>query len=89
LQFSIVAHIRRKRRLSRRSRKQSQAYSGTESRLRPGPDYGEKSYTGSNHLLDKKAIITGGDSGSGSEVAFAFAREGADVRTSYLNEDDS
>jgi hypothetical protein len=30
--------------------------------MRPRPDYGESSYTGSNHLLGKKAIITGGDS---------------------------
>lgn len=34
----------------------------------------------------KKAIITGGDSGIGRAVAIAFAREGADLVISYLNE---
>lgn len=52
----------------------------------PRPDYGEETYEGSNRLLDKKAIITGGDSGIGRAVALAFAREGADVAVSYLNE---
>jgi NAD(P)-dependent dehydrogenase (short-subunit alcohol dehydrogenase family) len=32
------------------------------------------------------AIITGGDSGIGRAVAVLFAREGADVLISYLNE---
>jgi NAD(P)-dependent dehydrogenase (short-subunit alcohol dehydrogenase family) len=68
--------------------KQTQAYPGTESQMQPRPDYGENSYTGSNRLLGKKAIITGGDSGIGRAVAVAFAREGADVLISYLNEDD-
>jgi NAD(P)-dependent dehydrogenase (short-subunit alcohol dehydrogenase family) len=36
--------------------------------------------------MDKKTIITGADSGIGRAVALAFAREGADVLISYLNE---
>lgn len=56
--------------------------------MNPRPDYGEHSYTGANRLSGKKAIITGGDSGIGRAVALAFAREGADVLISYLNEDD-
>ena len=36
--------------------------------------------------MDKKAIITGADSGIGRAVALAFAREGADVLISYLCE---
>jgi NAD(P)-dependent dehydrogenase (short-subunit alcohol dehydrogenase family) len=37
---------------------------------------------------EKRAIITGADSGIGRAVALAFAREGADVLISYLSEDD-
>lgn len=33
-------------------------------------------------------MITRGDSGIGKAVAIAFAREGADVLISYLNEDE-
>jgi NAD(P)-dependent dehydrogenase (short-subunit alcohol dehydrogenase family) len=60
---------------------------GLESQMNPKPDYGEQSYRGSGKLQGKSAIITGGDSGIGRAVAFAFAREGADVFISYLGED--
>lgn len=46
-----------------------------------------ESQKGSGKLLDKVAIITGGDSGIGQAVAIAFAREGADVAIAYLEED--
>src|SRR5437868_11764313 len=52
------------------------------------PDHGEKSYRGSGRLSGKAAIITGSDSGIGRAVAIAFAREGADVLISYLDEHD-
>jgi NAD(P)-dependent dehydrogenase (short-subunit alcohol dehydrogenase family) len=66
---------------------QPQQHPGLESEMQPQPDYGEQSYRGSNRLSGKAAIITGGDSGIGRAVALAFAREGADVLISYLNED--
>ena len=54
--------------------------------MNPQPDYGESSYRGADKLKDKKVIITGADSGIGRAVALAFAREGADILVSYLDE---
>jgi NAD(P)-dependent dehydrogenase (short-subunit alcohol dehydrogenase family) len=65
---------------------QKQPMPGSEEAMDPKPDYGEDSYKGSGKLKDKKAVITGGDSGIGRAVALAFAREGADVLISYYNE---
>jgi NAD(P)-dependent dehydrogenase (short-subunit alcohol dehydrogenase family) len=65
---------------------QKQEAPGTESQMTPKADHGETSYRGSGKLTGRKAIITGGDSGIGRAVAIAFAREGADVLISYLNE---
>jgi NAD(P)-dependent dehydrogenase (short-subunit alcohol dehydrogenase family) len=59
---------------------------GLTAKMKPVPDHGEDSYKGSGRLKDKKAIITGGDSGIGRAVAIAYAREGADVLISYLDE---
>jgi hypothetical protein len=66
---------------------QPQEMPGTTDAMTPRPDHGEESYKGSGRLQDKKAVITGGDSGIGRAVAIAFAREGADVLISYLCED--
>jgi NAD(P)-dependent dehydrogenase (short-subunit alcohol dehydrogenase family) len=65
---------------------QKQQPPGLESEMTPKADHGETSYKGSGKLTGRKAIITGGDSGIGRAVAIAFAREGADVLISYLNE---
>jgi len=67
---------------------QRQAMPGKTDDMRPKPDHGEESYRGSGRLTGKATIITGGDSGIGRAVALAFAREGADVLISYLDEHD-
>src|SRR5436305_317321 len=67
--------------------KQHQPMPGITDAMKPVPDHGETSYKGSGRLAGKKAVITGGDSGIGRAVAIAFAREGADVLISYLDED--
>jgi NAD(P)-dependent dehydrogenase (short-subunit alcohol dehydrogenase family) len=65
---------------------QQQDVPGRTAAMDPKPDHGEESYRGSDRLVGKTTIVTGGDSGIGRAVAIAFAREGADVLISYLNE---
>lgn len=67
---------------------QQQPIPGRTEAMSPRPDHGEESYKGSGRLQGLKALITGGDSGIGRAVALAYAREGADVLISYLDEHD-
>src|SRR4029434_3909560 len=67
---------------------QMDQHPGFEQEMQPEPDYGFETYRGSGKLEGKKAVITGGDSGIGRAVALAFAREGADVMLSYLEEEE-
>jgi NAD(P)-dependent dehydrogenase (short-subunit alcohol dehydrogenase family) len=53
----------------------------------PKPMDDDPRYKGNGRLLDKVAVISGGDSGIGRAAAIAFAKEGADVAIIYLSED--
>ena len=66
---------------------QEQNPPGSEAAMDPKPDYGESSYEGTGRLEGRRAVVTGADSGIGRAVALAYAREGADVLISYLNEE--
>jgi NAD(P)-dependent dehydrogenase (short-subunit alcohol dehydrogenase family) len=68
--------------------RQQQEPPGTTEALQPKPDHGEDSSRGCGKLEGRVALITGADSGIGRAVAIAFAREGADVLISYLDEHD-
>jgi len=68
--------------------KQQQNLPGEEKLMRPRPKDEDANYRGSDKLKDKVAVITGADSGIGKAVALAFAKEGADIVASYLNEEE-
>ena len=59
---------------------------GLEYLMTPRPISENPSYKGAGKLKDKVAIITGGDSGIGRAIAYAFVKEGAKVVIVYLNE---
>lgn len=59
---------------------------GQESDLQLAPRFEARDYRGSDKLQGRVALITGADSGIGRSVAVLFAREGADVVVTYLNE---
>ncbi len=66
---------------------QHQPKPGSEAALEPAPMYDAPFWQGSGKLEGKAALVTGGDSGIGRAVAILFAREGADVAISYLDEE--
>jgi len=59
---------------------------GLERLMVPRPIVENPNYIGSGKLEGKVALITGGDSGMGAAAAIAFAKEGADIAISYLDE---
>ncbi|MFG2075274.1 SDR family oxidoreductase [Nonomuraea maritima] len=67
---------------------QRQPYPGRTGEMTPEPRDEMRDYPGSGLLKDKRALVTGGDSGIGRAVAVAFAKEGADVAIAYLSEHD-
>ncbi len=68
--------------------KQPQSAPGLGLNMEPSPDHGETSYEGSNKLTNRKALITGGDSGIGKATAIAYMREGANVAINYLPDEE-
>ncbi|MEU8535503.1 SDR family oxidoreductase [Streptomyces parvulus] len=66
---------------------QDQPHPGWTGPMDPPPDHGEESYRGSGRLDGRRTVITGGDSGIGRAVALAFAREGADVLFTHLDDE--
>ncbi len=68
--------------------KQQQSQPGDEFKMHPKPQIIRSNYKGSDKLIGKIALITGGDSGIGRSIAVHFAREGADVAIVYLQEDE-
>lgn len=72
---------------SEKTHGQTQPVPGWESEMDPQPVVIRENYKGSDKLLNKVALITGGDSGIGRSIAVHFAREGADVAIVYLEED--
>ena len=59
---------------------------GIEAEMEPRPEFVSPDYRACNKLESKVAIVTGGDSGIGRSVAVLYAKEGADVAISYLDE---
>src|SRR5438034_604484 len=62
---------------------------GLESLMRPRPEFHGREYLSANKLRNKRALITGGDSGIGRAVAVLYAREGADIAITYLKSETS
>jgi len=65
---------------------QQQEPPGRTEEMHPRPRDAMEGYEGRGLLKDRRALITGGDSGIGRAVAVAFAKEGADVAIAYLEE---
>ena len=59
---------------------------GMEYEMNPKPIFDNPNYIPSGKLKDKVVIISGGDSGIGRAISVLFAKEGANIVISYLNE---
>ena len=59
---------------------------GMEYEMKPNPIFENPNYIPSGKLQNKVVIISGGDSGIGRAISVLFAKEGAYIVISYLNE---
>ena len=59
---------------------------GSEADMDPRPQSSMVHYRAADRLVGRVAVISGGDSGIGRAVAVGFAKEGADVAITWLNE---
>ena len=59
---------------------------GRQAEMEPRPKAEMRHYRGAGKLDGKTALVSGGDSGIGRAVAIGFAKEGADVAITYLDE---
>jgi NAD(P)-dependent dehydrogenase (short-subunit alcohol dehydrogenase family) len=66
--------------------RQKQQLPGSEQKMHPKPVVDDPNYKPSGRLKNKVVLITGGDSGIGKAVAILFAKEGARLAISYLDE---
>ncbi len=69
-----------------RPSQQQERQPGDEAQMEPAPRSAMANYRSSGKLDHKIALISGGDSGIGRAVAVGFAKEGADVAITYLDE---
>ena len=60
---------------------------GKEAAMDPAPRWRAPDYLSAGKLRGKRCLVTGGDSGIGRAVAWLFAREGADVAITHLQEE--
>lgn len=66
---------------------QQDSQPGEQHAMEQQPHSDKEEHIGSGKMEGKATLITGGDSGIGRAVAIAFAKEGANVAISYLNEE--
>ena len=59
---------------------------GMEYEMKPNPIFENPNHIPNGKLQNKVVIISGGDSGIGRAISVLFAKEGADIVISYLNE---
>lgn len=69
--------------------RQHQRRPGSEGKMTPAPKFEAPGYRGSDRLLGRVVLITGGDSGIGRATAVLCARERANVAIAHLPQEQS